>query len=76
MSIRRRFFVFDVSLSYLLNRKLNRGTFHLLDPVIDTPPMEGFRTRMSIQPVNDFHPFHAFLREELDDGPLLYFHAK
>jgi hypothetical protein len=31
---------------------------------------------MSVQPVNDFHPFHAFLHEELDNGPMLYFHEK
>jgi hypothetical protein len=31
---------------------------------------------MFIQPVNDFHPFHAFLDEELDSVPLLHFHEK
>jgi hypothetical protein len=31
---------------------------------------------MVIQPVNDFHPFHAFLNEELDNVALLHFHDK
>jgi hypothetical protein len=31
-------------------------------------------TIMAIQPINDFHPFHTFLHEELDNGPLIDFH--
>jgi hypothetical protein len=29
---------------------------------------------MLIQSVTDFHPFHAFLQEELDSLPLVQFH--
>jgi hypothetical protein len=31
---------------------------------------------MLVQPVTDFHPFHAFRHQELDDIPLLHFHEK
>jgi hypothetical protein len=31
---------------------------------------------MFILPLNDFHPFHAFLGQELDNTPLLHFHER
>jgi hypothetical protein len=35
---------------------------------------KGILTIVFIQSVNDFHAFHAFIHEELENVPLLHFH--
>jgi hypothetical protein len=57
-------------------RKILSLRFHLLDTIIHLLSLKDIPTIMLIQHVNDFHSFHVFVHEELDNVPLLHFRHK